>query len=323
MGGFRHQAFLYAGDDEFIAGTLGFTQAAVAAQEPVLVMTDRDKVDRLRAALGRRAEGVEFADMATVGANPARIIPAWRRFADAHAGDSMLWGIGEPVWAGRSASELVECRHHEALLNLAFADAPGFRLLCPYDISTLGPTVVAGARATHPVLYGSDGPYENAGFAGVDATALLGEELPEPPLAAARMAFGGDELRSVRRRVAQVAVAAGLGADEAHDLSLAVGELATNSRHHGGGAGVLRTWVEPAAVVCEVRDTGRVHDPLVGRRRPTPTQAGGRGVWIANQLCDLVQIRSSPRGTVVRVHKRIGQRRHGRGDARFLPLARG
>jgi MEDS: MEthanogen/methylotroph, DcmR Sensory domain len=44
-----------------------------------------------------------------------------------------LRGIGEPLFATRSADELVECQRHEALLNLAFQDAPGFWLLCPYD----------------------------------------------------------------------------------------------------------------------------------------------------------------------------------------------
>jgi hypothetical protein len=46
-------------------------------------------------------------------------------------------------------------------------------------------------------------------------------------------------------------------------------------------------------------------EPLVGRVRPTPDAQSGRGVWIANQLCDLVQIRSGRSGTVVRVHKSL------------------
>jgi anti-sigma regulatory factor (Ser/Thr protein kinase) len=35
--------------------------------------------------------------------------------------------------------------------------------------------------------------------------------------------------------------------------------------------------------------------------RPVPGQAGGRGVWLANQLADLVQIRSGEGRTVVRM----------------------
>jgi len=38
------------------------------------------------------------------------------------------------------------------------------------------------------------------------------------------------------------------------------------------------------------------------RVRPTPTQTGGRGLWMANQVCDLVRIRSGDTGTAVRLH---------------------
>jgi len=51
----------------------------------------------------------------------------------------------------------------------------------------------------------------------------------------------------------------------------------------------------------EFSDSGRVTDPLAGRLMPTLEQTGGRGVYLVNQLCDLVQLRSSDHGTVVRV----------------------
>jgi len=34
---------------------------------------------------------------------------------------------------------------------------------------------------------------------------------------------------------------------------------------------------------------------------PSPEQEGGRGVYLVNQLCDLVQLRSSAEGTTIRV----------------------
>jgi anti-anti-sigma factor len=105
----------------------------------------------------------------------------------------------------------------------------------------------------------------------------------------------------VRRLAAQHAVTAGL-ADRATDVALVASELATNSVRHGGGGGALRLWRQAAALICEVRDHGHVVDPLVGRRRPVGTQIGGRGLWVVNQLCDLVQVRSSTAGTTVRVH---------------------
>ncbi len=87
---------------------------------------------------------------------------------------------------------------------------------------------------------------------------------------------------------------------------LAVNELATNSIRHGGGSGVLRVWREPEVLICEVTDHGHFEDPLVGRRRPAGTQVGGYGLWLANQVCDLVQVRSGPEGSTVRVHMRTG-----------------
>ena len=97
-----------------------------------------------------------------------------------------------------------------------------------------------------------------------------------------------------------------LDAARVADLVLAADEVASNSVCHGGGRGILRIWLDPEAVVCDVRDAGRLDDPMVGRRRPRPEQAGGRGLWMANQLCELLQIRSSRAGTIVRLHVERG-----------------
>jgi anti-sigma regulatory factor (Ser/Thr protein kinase) len=57
--------------------------------------------------------------------------------------------------------------------------------------------------------------------------------------------------------------------------------------------------------LCEVRDRGRIVEPLVGRLPPPLDRHGGRGLWLVNHLCDLVQIRSTEAGSVVRVHMRL------------------
>jgi hypothetical protein len=43
-----------------------------------------------------------------------------------------------------------------------------------------------------------------------------------------------------------------------------------------------------------------IDDVLLGRRRPVDDEHDG--LWHANQLCDLVQMRSSSAGTMLRVH---------------------
>src|SRR5205085_3309388 len=135
---FRHEALLYAGRDEFVDRVGAFVRDAMAADEPVLAVVDSEKIDLLRRALGGDAEGVFFADMHELGGNPARIIPAWREFVAAPATTGRrVRGVGEPIWPGRSEAELAECRRHESLLNLAFADGRSWWLVCPYDTEAL------------------------------------------------------------------------------------------------------------------------------------------------------------------------------------------
>jgi anti-sigma regulatory factor (Ser/Thr protein kinase) len=305
---FRHEALLYDGDAGFLDGTVPFLREAVAAGEPTLVVVGAAKLDRLRRELGGDADRVLFADMAQVGANPARIIPAWRQFVAENAGrDRPVRGIGEPIWRGRSPVELVECQRHEQLLNVAFAGAPAWWLLCPYDVAALDRAVIEEACRSHPWVTSAGTRGASASYRGLEAEARpFDAPLPQPPGSPAVHSFGAvaGNLAGLRRFVAEQAAAAGLGEAQRGELVLAVHEVAVNSLRHGGGRGELRVWQDGDVLVCEVRDQGRLDDPLAGRRSPTPQQHGGRGLWLANQLCDLVQLRSSADGTVARLHLR-------------------
>jgi anti-sigma regulatory factor (Ser/Thr protein kinase) len=126
--------------------------------------------------------------------------------------------------------------------------------------------------------------------------------LPDPPGEPAELGFELVSLAEVRELVAGHAEAAGLDPARTADLVLAVDEVATNSLRHGGGRGTLRIWRDERALVCEVRDTGRIEDPMAGRERPALERDGGRGLWMVNQLCDLFQLRSFPSGVVARLH---------------------
>ena len=287
---FRHEALLYRGSRGFLAGSLPYIRTGLAADEPILVAVDTPKIRSLRGALGSDADRVQYADMAVLGHNPARIIPAWRKFADANPGP--IRGIGEPIWAGRSATELVECQLHEALLNVAFADRDDFRLLCPYDTSMAG-NVIHEACCSHPVVDGTSSRIYRE-----DLLAPFDSPLPPPPATARILGFELDNLVEVRRQVEHSARRAGLAADREQDLVLAVSELAGNSIRHGGGRGILRVWRTDEALICEVRDRGRITDPLAGRVQPDLERLDGRGLWLANSVCDLIQIRAG----AVRAH---------------------
>jgi anti-sigma regulatory factor (Ser/Thr protein kinase) len=300
--GLRHEVFLYADERDFLAGTAGFIHAALTARQPILVAVDSAKTAALRTLVDDETDNVQFADIAAVGRNPARVIPLLQSFIDQHGPTSAgVRGICETVWPDRRPPELVECRRSEQLLNDVFGDAAGFWLLCPYDSSALDRVVIDDAYSTHPFIDRAGQSHVSRRYERGRVAALVDEPLPEPPVGAVIVEFSGADLGSVRRLVTEHAVAAGLEA-RACDLALATDELATNSVRHAGGQGVLRLWQQDRALVIEVNDQGHLYDRLVGRRRPTRSQLGGRGLWLVNQLTDLVQIRSAPSGTTVRVH---------------------
>jgi anti-sigma regulatory factor (Ser/Thr protein kinase) len=185
---------------------------------------------------------------------------------------------------------------------------PAWWLLCPYDTSALGGQVLEEARRSHPFVSQHGVAIASGDYRGLDrAAGPFAAPLPDPPGRPPELRFGPGSPGRLRALVARYGAMAGLGEARTADLVLAVDEIATNSLRHGGGRRTLRTWREDGAVVCEVRDAGRIEDPMAGRERPAPDGDGGRGLWMVNQLCDLVQLRTFPTGAVVRLHLYVAE----------------
>ncbi|MEO7430076.1 MAG: anti-sigma factor RsbA family regulatory protein [Acidimicrobiales bacterium] len=303
-GGFRHEALLYAGEQEFLDAALPFIVDGLTQDEHVLVAVSARKIDLLRDNLGWDGQWVDYLDMAELGTNPGRIISAWRQFVFDHRSHPHLRGIGEPVWAERTPAELLECQHHEVLLNVAFAPERPWRLLCPYDKSTLGPAVIHEARRSHPYVQDGEIAAVSDVYPGVDheLASVIDAELPEPAVPFQEVHFDEHTRSDVLRLV--IRTAARLSTRRSDGLILAVHEITENSVRHGGGQGTMRIWAEAGDVVCEVRDAGWIREPLVGRDLPPNATRYRGGLWLAHDLCDLVQVRSSERGTVVRMSMR-------------------
>jgi anti-sigma regulatory factor (Ser/Thr protein kinase) len=291
---YSHEAYFYAGSDEYLDRAVPFVEAGIEAGEAILLALPQPKRELMRQALEGRAAQVHFMNMEEVGRNPARLIAFWRDFLreDERLATGAR-GLGEPVYAGRSAAEVEEGEQHERLVDLAFGGHGKLTFLCPYDAANLDDAVLEAAASAHADNHDHG------------AEELLAGELPQPEAAAAKLHFRVADLRDVRRVASEQAEQAGIREQRAADLVLALSEVATNSVLHGGGEGDLAIWNEDGALVCEVRDAGQIEDPLVGRQRPASSQIGGRGLWIANQLCDLLQIRSGKAGTQVRLRMEV------------------
>ena len=146
----EHFALFYRDSAEFLSGTHDFIEAGLARGERVLVAVPGPKIGPMRSMLNGAADRVEFWDMNDLGRNPGRIIPAVRDWFDRAEGCRGRF-IGEPIWPGRSASEVTEAVRHEALINVAFADVPA-TILCPYDSAGLDRAMLQDAQRTHPRL---------------------------------------------------------------------------------------------------------------------------------------------------------------------------
>ena len=318
---YRHECWLYRGDTEFVDMVLPFIRDGLAREQPIMVAVPQPRLHALRDALGDDAAGVAWADMAGLGANPARIIPAWQEFLDKHRGDQRpVRGIGQPIWVGRGQAEIVEAQFLEALLNMAVPPDTPLWLLCPYDTTALPDDVIDAALRSHPVLADTDGYRGSTHYGGAHhANLLFSKPLPEPAAPTTVIAFDPDRHRHIDR-LTRAAVAAGAGVDRATELAAAAAEIAA-AAHHDSGEVEIRLWHEDAAVLCEVTDATVIDNPMIGRSA-TPTIGSladrrDRAIRLANELCDLVQVRSGRDGTTVRIHtRRSPQPTRGRGPAR-------
>jgi anti-sigma regulatory factor (Ser/Thr protein kinase) len=300
----RHLALFYDGDEEYLDGIVRFIEPALAANEPVAAAVPPDRGRLLRERLNGSAEKVKILDMFELGRNPGRIIPAVEGMLAERAG-ARLHYVGEPIWAGRSQEEIREATKHEALINIAWPEA-SISVLCPYDTRALSRGVLADAERTHPYLIRNGKTQRSRAYSGAAIPLGCDEPLPAPPSDARSLTFGVGELTQVRSLAGEVGRDAGLSGDRLADLLLATSELGTNAIRYGQGVGTLHAWRQGAAAICQVQDRGHITDPLAGRRRPVPLAIGGLGLWMVNQLCDLVEARTSEQGTTVRIHVNVG-----------------
>jgi anti-sigma regulatory factor (Ser/Thr protein kinase) len=309
--GLVHEALFYLDEQDYANGIARFVRDGFELAEPALVAVPGSHLDVVRAVLGPDAQRVRFVDMAEAGRNPGRIIPTvFYAFAHEHS-TGRVRIVGEPIWPGRSDAEYRAALQHEALLNVALAGQQA-TILCPYDRQGLDATVLADARRTHPGLVAGGKREISSDYADpraiADASLRL---LPDPPewWGDMRVFSSLTDLRAIRQFVANLALRAGLDTQRVSDLCLAVDEVATNTLQHTHAAGVLTLWQDPdtESLVCQITDSGQLHDRLVGRMPPDEGKAHGRGLILVNALCDLVEMPTGQigTGTTVRLHMRL------------------
>jgi MEDS: MEthanogen/methylotroph, DcmR Sensory domain len=305
-GTFVHWACVYDDDQQFLDTAVPFLAGGLAAGEPVLAVTSRANLELIGAALGERAGDVDYAESAFFGRRPPQRVAAFYRYWVTHAGDgggnTRVRILAEPVWAGRSAREVAAWTRMESALNVALASA-SISMICPYDTRTLDPGIVADALRTHPARIAGSDLSPSAEF--TDPAQFVRScdtgPLAQPPADAAEFGFDGS-LRGLRRFIASRADAYGVAGDRAEMLILAVSEVGAYLKNQGPGTAAVRAWEQPGAVVCDFRQPGTsIGDPFLGLRPASLEPGAGDGLWLANQICDWMEIRSGGEGCAIQL----------------------
>jgi hypothetical protein len=305
---FRHSGCIYHSDREFLDTAAPFLEDGLALGEPALVVTTPANLELLGDALGKRAGEVDYAESAFFGRRPPQRVAAFYRYWKTHAAREAGGGTGrvrilaEPVWAGRSGRGIEAWTRMESALNVTLAPA-SITMICPYDARTLGADIVADARRTHPALVAGTRSAPSAQYADPAAFARSREAGPlaDPPANAALFQFDGD-LRALRRFIADRATEYGVAGDRADMLVLAVSEVGAYLKGRPPGGAAVRTWEQPGAVVCDFRQPGgSITDPFLGLRPAQLDPGEGDGLWLTNQICDWMEIRSGAGGCTVQL----------------------
>lgn len=296
-----HAALLYRSPEHLGDVVADFATQAAQGGEPILALLPEGSYERVQNAIQDTGAETHFEDISERAANPSCLLEVFESWIDDHDGPVRV--IDEPVWPGRSHAEVVEVLRHEALVNHVLADARA-SILCPYDTEHLEAHALEGAELTHPQLI-RDGVARANDRYGDPLEMHAGTHWPQPPGSEpiSRFDFSGD-LHALREAVDSDLIAASLGRERRADLVFAVNEAATNAIKHGDGQLTARLWRDDDAVVSEVASSSPLPDVLAGRRRPDPGAGGGRGLWLINQLCDLVELRTGDSGTTLRMHVR-------------------
>jgi len=305
--GLRHVVFFYQGHAHYREAIAAFVRAGLARKEPVLLA-----VPQPRSALPDWPSGgsalLTVTDIADLGRNPARLISALHSFAGGHLGRRARI-ITESVWPGRTPAEICEAARTDALVDRALEGLPA-TLMCPYSAAGLPEAALADAARAHQWQLdpAPDEVVRSPGYSPTDLVpAACRLPLAEPPPGALTVRYRTD-LRPVRAMVSVACGQAGLSVMRATDMTMAVSELAANTLRHTRAEGTAHAWQADGELLCQVADSGFISDPLAGILQPRPDQLGGQGLWLVNQLCDLVEVRTDEGGTVIRLHMRVDNR---------------
>jgi anti-sigma regulatory factor (Ser/Thr protein kinase) len=302
--GYFHEAAFYRSDEELLDIVVPFLEDGVQGGEPTLVAFDAPNQRLVRSVLTDTA-GITFLNGSTQYARPAAAIKLYRDLLASHVagGARQIRVVGDVPHPG-TGSPWDWWARYEATVNHAYEDFPLWGL-CPYDTRTTPAGALCDVARTHPWIASADGEHrENDAYE--DPTAFLAQldTGQRDPLESAppSVELLNPSPSSARKAVVSAARDSRVPAAEIEDLTIAVSEIVANAFRHGLPPVLFRLWTGEDRLVVAVTDRGPgVSDPFAGLVPVRPGSPGGRGLWIAHQLCEHVTMSHDGEGFTIRL----------------------
>jgi anti-sigma regulatory factor (Ser/Thr protein kinase) len=300
--GLLHEAAVYDADEQFLAIVVPFLQGGLDAGEPTVVSLDDAGIELVRSAI---PDSPHLSLVSDQYDRPANVLKAVDHLLAGFLSDGarQIRILGEVPHPGMGVPWEWWARY-EATVNHVFADCPLWAL-CPYDSRITSAAVLDDVVKTHPYLATPDGRHVANDRYTDPAVFLTQPRSPHAdPLEASAPAIDlvDPTAFAARRAVLDAASLTRLTDAEVADLVIAVSETVTNAQCHGDPPTQLRVWSAPDRMVVTVTDKGSgPADPFAGLLPAAKAPAGGLGLWMAHQLCNLVTLHNHAGGFTVRL----------------------
>jgi anti-sigma regulatory factor (Ser/Thr protein kinase) len=315
MSEFTHTAFIISADVD-VPSVLGpeLHRSAEIYDEVLLVVGERTRAALTNGAADLPRKNLSWGDPAAFYQRLGSAYEAFRRYLAAqHQAGRRVHVIAEPdlisainpeFRADRATAYLA----YEAACNDTYAIG-GSAVTCIWDRRDHADTTINGVRATHRQLLTAGGLKPSPHY--LPPQRYLAERhdtptQPAPPIVDHDVMLREvADLSALRSIMGAWAAGHGFAEEATGDLVVAVIEVATNGLRHGAAPVRARAWHRDDTLLVQCDDAGSQQIPATAgyyRPRPLAPTAGGRGLWLARQLADVVTVSSAPGRTTVRLH---------------------
>lgn len=309
-GRFHHAALVVDSDDTLRRRLVPVLETHLAAGEPVMMVVGEQTERVVRAALGARADDLEWR---SPGAFYRRLGFAFERFRQylqrQHDAGRSVHLVAEPDVGSDpdgAVDRVAAYLTYDSMYNAVYA-AYGCPVTCLWDSRHHPARVIENMRSLHDREITDAGPRPNPGYVGPDTylRTRADDAMPSPPPTVdvdVRL-LDVDDLSQVRSTVSAWSLGLGFSDRATGDMVTAVSEVTSNGLLHGAPPVRLRGWRHGQTLIIQVEDAGGRPIPTdAGYRHPADPAHGGLGLWLARQLADVLTTHAVPGRTSVRLY---------------------